>query len=355
MGILRNALVQLDGRAPVDPAPAPAADISREEPQATAGSGRSPAEFDPMAADYSFLGVRDSEVGPAAVETTVVEPDFVDPAKTKTEPASAVHLFDDPWFNRTLELADAAIEATERTEEALAAAQDDWYQPKSTLLQPKPLHERPSEQPAADPLAEVSVDRSYGRLWDNLTAALLDSPPWVLIAAGSGAPDDAAWVLPTAVAFAQRNPGKVLLVDGTQGPATSEAGQTDRYSLNSHLGLSCRFGLSDVLRGNVDWRDAVEPTAVPRIGLLAYGADFFADSRLRATATDLVAEWKASYQLVLIRAADACEPMLAPFAAASDGTLLLLDLCRTSRAAAVRASSSLFLAGARLLGCVVRD
>ena len=159
--------------------------------------------------------------------------------------------------------------------------------------------------------------------------------------------------MPMAVAFAQRHPGQVLLVD-----ATANGGGSSRGGLSELLGLTCRFGLSDVLRSAADWRDAVEPTAVPRVGLLASGLVVAATRRFggaKTTAAKLIAELKLSYQLILIHAGDACDSLVAPLVAAADGTLLTLGLGQTPRATAEKASSSLYLGGARLLGCVLRD
>jgi Mrp family chromosome partitioning ATPase len=212
-----------------------------------------------------------------------------------------------------------------------------------------PLAIEPYQAVNVDSLARVAVDRSYGRLWDSLTEAGLERPPWAIVVAGAGS-QDAAWLLPMAVAFAQRYPGQVLLVD-----ASAHRSGSGQGGLSEHLGLNCRFGVAHVLRATVDWRDAVEPTPVPRIGLLASGHfASIADSALKANAANLIAELKSSYQLVLIQAGDACDPLVAPLVAASDGTLLLLELGQTSRAVAEKASSSLYLSGARLLGCVVR-
>ena len=121
------------------------------------------------------------------------------------------------------------------------------------------MPESKPEPETCDHLATVSIDHSYGRLWDSLTSALLESPPWAIVVAAADSRDDASWLLPAAVAFAQRHPGDVLLVD-----ATADVSGANRRGLSDHLGLACRFGLSDVLQATVDWHEAVEPTAVPR-------------------------------------------------------------------------------------------
>ena len=268
--------------------------------------------------------------------------------------------FNDPSFNDALAFADAAIQAADADEvpELWPVVDMPTPEPATVELTVEPavelavdrvLESKP-EPDARDLLATVAVDRSYGRLWDSLTAALLESPPWAIVVAAADSREDSSWLLPAAVAFVQRHPGDVLLVDATKGGSDA-----NRRGLSDHFGLACRFGLSDVLQATADWRDAVEPTAVPRVGLLARGPNAVnGDSALKASATNLLAELKSAYQLVLILAGDACDPLVAPLVAASDGTLLMLELGRTSRAAAERASSSLYVAGARLLGCVLR-
>lgn len=308
MGALAAALRQLDDRAPEQPA-----DIAPQD--------ESPAIVE-SAAD------------------SVVESDI------------SAAIFTDPSFNRILDFADTALQAAETADEA-----DIWSSVEPPTQEPViPALAKPrSESTRSDFLATVAVDKSYGRLWDSLTAAILGSPPWAIVVADAGPSEHATWLLPMAVAFAQRNPGQILLVDATARRPDANPIGVNRGRLSDLLGLTCRFGLADVLAGAVDWCDAVEPTAVPRISLLASGQFASgADAALRATALELVAQLKSSYQIILIQANDACGPLVAPLVAASDGTLLLLKLSRTSRAAAERASSSLYLGGATLLGCVVR-
>jgi len=273
-------------------------------------------------------------------------------ARAVVESDTSAAIFTDPSFNRVLDFADTALQAAGTADEA-----NIWSSGETPTLEPAipAIAQSGSESMNSDFLATVAVDRSYGRLWDNLSAAILDAPPWAIVVAGADASERATWLLPMAVAFAQRCSGKILLVDAAaRGPGASPS-NTNGNGLSDLLGLTCRFGLADVLEGAVDWRNAVEPTAVARIGLLASGQlGPAADSTLRANGADLIAELKSIYQLILIQASNACEPLVAPLAAASDGILLLLELGRTSRAAAEKASSSLYLSGARLLGCVVR-
>lgn len=308
MGVLAAALRQLDDRAPEQ-----TADIASHDES------------------------------PAIVESA---------AEAVVESNMSAAIFTDPSFNRVLDFADTALQAAETADEA-----DIWTSVETPTQVPAiPAFAQPAgESTNTDLLATVAVDRSYGRLWDSLSAAILDLPPWAIVVAGTGPGEPATWLLPMAVAFAQRHPGQILLVDATARRPGVHASGSNGGGLSDFLGLTCQFGLADVVEGLVDWRDAVEPTAVPRIGLLASGQfGSGADSALRATATELVAELKSSYQLILIQANDACAPLVAPLVAASDGTLLLLELGRTSRAAAEKASSSLYLGGARPLGCVVR-
>jgi hypothetical protein len=192
-------------------------------------------------------------------------------------------------------------------------------------------------------------------MWDSLTAAITQPLPWAIVAANADSEQDASWLLPMAVAFAQRHPGQILLVDASAKRRESKIGNTRRRGLSDQLGLECRFGLSDILHGAVDWRDAVEPTSVPRVGLLSGGQSvFLADTALKAGSAALITELKSSYQLLVIHATDVCDPLVAPLAAASDGALLALELGRTSRAVAETAASVLYLGGARLLGCLAR-
>lgn len=345
MGTLAEALRQLDGRSPESPAAA----IPHPQGESVA------------AADSISETTLAEPEGPSepAIESSPYSTDKLDASSGVGEDSAAASLFIDPSFNRALEFADAALAAAD----AADVAQPPLIWPAFDAAEP----ERKAAQGvtgssasavASDPLATVSIDRSYGRLWDSLTAALLNSPPWAIVVAGADARDDARWVLPMAVAFAQRQPGQVLLVDGSQSIGGAASSSIARRGLTEQMGLACRFGLIDVLRSKVDWRSAIEPTAVPRIGLLASGflpAGECASATYGTAAANLIAELKSSYQLVLIHAPDAADPLVPPLVSACDGTLLMLALGQTLRAAAEKASSSLYVAGARLLGCVVRD
>ncbi len=320
MGKLAGALKNLDAR------PADLATASEIDPLPPLDP-RPESFAEPLALEYGY----EAEVGEAPV----------------AEPEAPTGLFNDPSFNEALALADAAIEAAEVDEVPVPWPMVEM--PMHTPAIDRVRESRP-EPETHDHLATVAVDHCYGRLWDSLTSALLESPPWAIVVAVADSHDDASWLLPAAVAFAQRHPGDVLLVD-----AHADVSGGNRRGLSDHLGLACRFGLSDVLQATVDWHDAVEPTAVPRVGLLARGRVAVEDeSVLKAGAAKLLAELKSAYQLILIRAGDPCDSLVAPLVAASDGTVLLLELGQTPRTAVERTSSSLYVAGARLLGCVLR-
>jgi len=281
-------------------------------------------------------------------------PEFDETRSNSIDPTASVTFFADPSVERILDFAESAMEAARRNE-----VTDSWID----FLNPLAAQEA-AEPASEDSLASVAVDRSFGRFWDNVSGAMVNPPPWAIIIAGAGPDGDAVWISPTAIAFAQRHPGQVLIVDATAktaDPIGRRSGELESHLPTGHglselLGLSCRFGLTDVLRGTVDWRDAVEPTAMPRIRLLAAGGtNAPTDSALKSAAATLIAEWKSSYQLVLIHAADATDRRLGPLVAAADGTLLSVEVGRTSRAACSNAANSLYAVGARLLGCVVRD
>ena len=327
-------------------------------------------------------------------------PPLEDDHNVSGESDSLPGAFNDPSFNQALDLADAAIQATAQPD-----AEDAWAALENAKSEPfaaPPERRAIARHASGDDIVGNAVDRAADRIapraarrcamrpadgivcrrparrrshrpivWPALGQAdstLVELPPWAIVFAGAVSPadrpqDDTASLLPAAIAFAQQYRGEVLLVELANSAATNRAKANARRldadstsgcarrGLSELFGISRRFGLSDVLRGAVDWHDAVEPTAVPRIALLASGEiEVAADSTLRPIAATLIAEWKSAYQLVLIHAPDACDPSLAPLVAASDGTLLLVKLGQTSRDAAEKASSSLYLAGAQASG-----
>lgn len=130
-----------------------------------------------------------------------------------------------------------------------------------------------------------------------------------------------------------------------------------RRALTEHYGHGAGYGVVDVLRGGVGWRDAVVPTPRPGVCLLGAGplptapAGTLLDSPAIAT---LLTELRAAYDLVLVATppvqhiADGLS--VAPLV---DGFTVIADDRLTSRAALAGTLDALDLVQAPVLGVVL--
>jgi len=309
MSLLTNVLKQLEATpAPVPPAPAislpPAAEAPAEPVQPPHADSPDPCPLPPDPYPPIPLPAPDPlfAIAPASPES--IEFDF------------------DPSF-----AADESLVAAE----SLVA---------SSLVDPPFVPEPP--EPAADPLAGVSIARPFADFWGRLADSLRHPIPASVLLLKAESAADGGWLFPLAAVFAQANPGRVLIVDAAS-PARGPAIQ----------GITAKFGLTDVLAGATDWRDAIAPTPTPRIDLLIRGR-----ARESAAAAgnvrQLVAELNSAYRLVLTVADDATNPLVGALAGACDAAVIIADLRQTTRTALFRAKRALAACRVPLAGCVIR-
>ncbi len=286
-------------------------------------------------------------------------------------------VFSDPTLNRTLDFADAAIQAAEQLELA-----DQWatfeipeLDPATiepVLIQSAQIESVPDVASELDgddtgylePLNEADAanavtDRAYATLWDRLASVIVEPPPWSIAVAETARNSDPSWLILAAKTFIERTSAPVLLIEADSTTATELSDATRaaarQRSLQELLDVCPNFGLTDVLAGDVAWQDAIVPTTIPGVSLLAnIERDCDSISDANYAAADLIAELKTNFGLILIRAHD-CERLAnGPLVAACDGAIILVELARTTHATAEATAESLRGVGARPLGCVAR-
>jgi Mrp family chromosome partitioning ATPase len=129
-------------------------------------------------------------------------------------------------------------------------------------------------------------------------------------------------------------------------------------TLHRAWGAALSPGLSDVLAGRREWRDAVVATQDSGISLLAAGGN---GARVTSAAdlnrcAELLADWQAKFDVVLLDLPPVGDagPTL-PLAGMLDGVLLVIEAERISWEAAERAKGMLTQSHARLLGAVLNE
>lgn len=130
-------------------------------------------------------------------------------------------------------------------------------------------------------------------------------------------------------------------------------------ALHRHLAASgTSSGLTDVLAGRSDWREAITPTIARNVSLLTAGE---IGARLTSAAdlarcAELLSDWQAKFDVVLFDLPPVAEAGLTlPLAGMLDGVLLVIESERTAWETADRAKNMLNQSHARLLGAVLNE
>jgi Mrp family chromosome partitioning ATPase len=147
-----------------------------------------------------------------------------------------------------------------------------------------------------------------------------------------------------AVALAERIRGATIAIDA----------DFQRPTLAGHLGAPPERdgqgpGLSDVLRGDADWKEAVRPTGVDRLAVLPGGRSRPAGGHRFGPLLD---ELRARTPLLLVSLGPIAHSGAAELAGLCEGTCLFVALGRTTRREARAAVRALHAAGSLVLGSI---
>lgn len=118
------------------------------------------------------------------------------------------------------------------------------------------------------------------------------------------------------------------------------------------------LGLTDVLAGRRDWREAIATTAAANVSLLPAGQ---VGARVTSAAdlarcAELLADWQAKFDVIVFDLPPVAEAGLTlPLAGMLDGVLLVIESERIAWETAGRAKSMLSQSHARLLGAVLNE
>lgn len=148
-----------------------------------------------------------------------------------------------------------------------------------------------------------------------------------------------------AAVLARRISGEVLAVDAN----------FRRPGLGSYFGVRSDRATIDVVRGAVEWRTAVQPTAVPRLSVLPGRHGSLGDGQPAESLQfgSLLDTLRRHYRLVLLDAASLVEPESSAVVRFCEGAYLVIELGYTPRRAARQAIRLVERRGGRVLGCVL--
>ncbi len=187
------------------------------------------------------------------------------------------------------------------------------------------------------------TSEAFRKLRTNLQFLAVDNPPRSFVITSS-VPNEgkSTTAINIALALAEAE-HSVVLVDG----------DLRRPSLHKYLGLSGLVGLSTVLSGQASLSEALQPTGVAGLTVLASGAIPPNPSELlgSVTAQKLLSELRADFDYVIVDST----PLLAVtdaaiLAAGADGVLIAARYGQTKRDQLTHAVDSLRSVNARLLG-----
>jgi Mrp family chromosome partitioning ATPase len=148
-----------------------------------------------------------------------------------------------------------------------------------------------------------------------------------------------------AMVLVQRDAGNVLLADAN----------LPRKTLSHCFEVHDRPGLAEACRAEQDGNDFLVPGAHPNLSILPGGNHPLPPMISPGTVAQLVDQWKARFQVVLVNGGDPESPLTKALVETCDSVYLLVRLGRTGRKEAQTTVSRLRSIGGRLEGCIVTD
>lgn len=189
--------------------------------------------------------------------------------------------------------------------------------------------------------------KQYERLIDNLLEKTVPGLPSAMLFAGCETNQRVGKVaMNVAALLAERNLGKILLIDGDV---------VDKSLTDSLIDVDAA-GLTEVLNRQQSAASAIMPTEMENLFFLAAGiASLSRQKTLNSRLASFNEELKKEFRFVLIDGGVAQELMPKTWCAFCDSTYLVVSLDDSLNTAASSAVVDLQSAGARLLGCIVTN
>ena len=190
-------------------------------------------------------------------------------------------------------------------------------------------------------------EKQYERLIDNLLEKTVPGLPSAMLIAGCETNNRLGKVaMNVAALLAERNLGKILLVDGDV---------VDKALTDFLINIDAP-GLTEVLNRQQSVMSAIMPTEIETLFFLPAGiASLSRQKTLNSRLASFNEELKREFRFVLIDGGVAQELMPKTWSAFCDSTYLVVSLDNTLNTAATSAVADLQSAGARLLGCIVTN
>ncbi len=233
-------------------------------------------------------------------------------------------------------------EATPDRERLLETVRSDVVEdPGDWMDVPDP----PSDPRKSTTEATLELDLAISNLVDLVLERFpLATPASLLFVGSENNPHTDETCTLVAHALAQRNIGKVLLIDSNL---------TGRLTADSQL--SAAPGVSQIVSEDWDWSELIISEPASGLDFMPSGGRGFRRWDEAGKLRDATALMKQRYQFVCVSAGDAHNEVAQAWSGICDGSYLLVSLKNSNGDIAQSAVAELQTCGARLLGCVVTD
>ncbi len=237
----------------------------------------------------------------------------------------------------------------------LAASPDTWQDPSRDLDSDRGVSDQPGSNTSdakdvSDSASEqiVNVDEAaIDKLVETIVERFPATAPAILMFTGTeDNPHCEETCAQVALRLAQRNTGKVLLVD-----SDTECGKLSRAG-----GDDVPCGLTTWLSRDVNWQDLISRRSSVGLEFMPVGnaaIKFWKGAQQKVL--PLISEFKKEYQYVCVSAGEAHSKSTSLWASSADGTYLIVSMTFSSQTVALSATHYLKDIGARVMGCVVTE
>ena len=172
----------------------------------------------------------------------------------------------------------------------------------------------------------------------------LDRPATIVFVACKKDIETDKVTLDVAHRLAERNVGKVLLVDSN----------TITQGLSGDLGFSETKGIGDVVCGRKQWKSLLQAGPTEGLDFLPYGT-VNTTKMVRSRAADFLEHAKEDYQFICVSVGLNEGTISKSFCSAADGIYLVIDLNQVNHAGAKTAADKLQAKKQPLIGCIALD